>query len=141
MAVGSETQTTALTLHAYSGGTYKVTVFGFQGDLTRKKTITVYVNDFSMRTTRKRATVTPGQTARYTFTLKAMGSLKGAIKLIAAGRLANRVAFSRNPAPASGTVVAMVATSTKDAPGLITLRFTGISGAVKHSVIVTLSLQ
>ena len=141
VAVGSQTRTTALTLHAYSGGTYKVTVLGFQGDLTRKKTITVYVNDFSMRAAPKRATIRPGQTARYIFTLKAMGSLKGAIKLTAAGRLANRVAFSRNPAPASGTVVARVATSTMDAPGLISLRFTGISGAVKHSVVVTLSLQ
>src|SRR5262249_23942881 len=44
LAIGTETQTTALTLHAYSGGTYKVTVFGFQGDITRKRTITVFVN-------------------------------------------------------------------------------------------------
>jgi hypothetical protein len=70
-----------------------------------------------------------------------MGSLKGAIKLTAAGRLANRVAFSRNPAPASGTLTVTVATSTTDAPGLVTLRFTGVSGGVKHSVVVTLLLR
>ena len=139
LAIGSETHTTALTLHAYSGGTYKVTVFGFQGDLTRKKTITVHVNDFSMRATPKRAVVNRGQSARYTLRFKAMGSLTRAIKLTAEGRLANRVTFSRNPAPASGTVVVRVATSTTEASGLITLRFTGVSGALKHSVVVTLS--
>jgi len=141
VAIGTETQTTPLTLHAYSGGTYKVTVFGFQGDVTRKKTITVYVNDFSMRPTPKRATVVRGQTARYTLALKSMGSLRNAITLAAAGRLANRVAFSHNPGPASGTVTVAIPTSTKDAPGLITLRFTGMSGAVKHSVLVTLLVQ
>jgi len=104
LAIGSETQTTAITLHAYSGGTYKVTVFGFQGDLTGKKTITVYVNDFSMRTTAKRAAVNRGQSARYTLRFKAIGTLTRAIKATAEGRLANRVTFSGNPAPASGIV-------------------------------------
>jgi hypothetical protein len=70
-----------------------------------------------------------------------MGSLAGGIKLTAAGRLASRVVFSRNPGPASGRVAVTIATSTRDAPGLITLRFTGVSGAIKHSVVVTLSLQ
>ena len=83
---------------------------------TRLDQLQKYYAEYDANLRDKRATVRPGQTARYIFTLKAMGSLKGAIKLTAAGRVANRVAFSRNPAPASGTVVATVATSTKAGP-------------------------
>ena len=88
---------------------------------------------------RAESTITHGQTARFTLTLKAIGLLK-TVKLTADGRLANRVSFSRNPARirngrGHGRDL------DQDAPGLVTLRFTGVSGAVKHSVVVTLSLR
>jgi hypothetical protein len=141
LSVGSSPTTTALTLRAYTGGTYKVTVFGSQGDLEHKQSFTIAVNDFSMRVTPTRASVLRGKPAHFTVTFKSMGALKGPIKLTAAGRLAKAVRFTRNPAPASGPVAIIVATSTNDAPGLVPLRFTGVSGAVKHSVVVTLLLQ
>jgi hypothetical protein len=141
VSVGSTPVTTPLTLRAYSGGTYRVTVFGFEGDLSHQRTITVYVNDFSMRSTPKRVTVTRGQRARFAIVFKAMGSLTGPIKLAAAGRLAKSVAYSRVPAPASGSVTVTVGTAKQDAPGLVTLRFTAVRGALKHSVVVTLLLR
>ena len=52
-------------------------------------------------------------------TIESMGSLESRIELTAAGRMARRLMFSRNPAPASGP---------------ITSRFTGVTGALEHSL-------
>ena len=94
-----------MTKDAVRGGTYKVKVVGRRGAIVHGQTITVFVNDFTMRAAPKTATVVRGKAARYTVALQAFGSFKGPVKLSTEGLgRRDRVSYSRNPAAPSGSV-------------------------------------
>jgi hypothetical protein len=142
VAIAGGAYSTSMTLDAVRRGTYKVKVAGAHGQIVHGQTITVYVNDFSMRAVQKTATVGRGKSARYTVTLQAYGSFKGLVKLSIDGLgPRDRVSYSRNPAAASGAVVVTVRTSVNDSPGSLTLRLSGVNGTQKHGVVFTLSIK
>jgi hypothetical protein len=142
VAIGSGPFATPLTLLAAKGGTYKVTVRAARGTQVHSRTLTVSVNDFTMRVSPAKATVVRGKAVRYTVTLRALGAFKGSVRLSVKGLSArDKVSYPRNPAPAPGSVAVTVRTSVNDAKGARTVRFTGTSGSLKHNVSVVLTFS
>jgi hypothetical protein len=81
-----------------------------------------------------------GQRVRYTFELTPKGGFNRPVKLSVAGLPArDSVMYVHNPAGASSSQVITISTSADDATGPISLRFTGVSGALRHTVTVKLS--
>jgi hypothetical protein len=139
VSIGSGAFTTPLTFGAVKGGTYKVTVRAARGPLVHGWTITVPVNDFTMRVTPAKTSVARGKTVRYTVTLRALGAFAGSVRLSTSGlSRSDTVSYARNPARATGTVVVTVRPSRSNSKGKRAVRFTGTSGALKHGVTVTL---
>ncbi len=140
LAAGSETA--PLRLAAGKGGTYRVTVRAAHGSVVHGWTITVPVNDFTMRVARRKVSVAPGATVDVRVTLRALGALKGTVKLTTTGlRSGERLAYARNPAPATGSVVIAVHVPASEKRGTRTLRITGVHRALKHAVTITLSIE
>jgi hypothetical protein len=141
IVVGGSDQA-ALTLTGKVGGTYTVTITATQGALVHTKTLKVAVNDFSIRVAPAKTTVARGKPVRYTVTLKSLGAFASWVTLSVTGRHTHdTVTFGQNPGPASGTQTVTITTSTRDARGTITLRFTGVSGTLTHSVSAVLTIQ
>jgi len=133
--------TSTLALTAHTAGTYTVTITATQGALTHTTTVKVTVNDFSLDVSPAKASVVRGKPSRYTVTVTPGGSFTGAVTLSVSGlRAHDTVAYAHNPAPASGSQVVTITTSTKDARGTLSLRFTGANGTLSHSVVVSLVL-
>jgi hypothetical protein len=142
VAIGGGPFATPLTFRANKGGTYKVTVRAARGARVHTRTLTVSVNDFTMRVSPANATVVRGKAVRYSVTLRALGALKGSVRLSVNGLSSrDKVSYARNPAPASGSVVVTVRTSVNDAKGARTVRFAGTSGSLKHTVRVSLTFS
>ena len=148
-ALGTAPNTSTLTLTAHKGGTYTVTVTATDGAVTHTATLTVSVNDFSMRVSATKATVVRGEQVRYTVTFTRSGSFRGAVRLsvsgLAAGdtiayadRRASRFSSWAARATSSGSLTIIVTTSAKDPPGTRSLHFRAVSGTLRHSVVVTL---
>ena len=75
-------------------------------------------------------------------TLTPAGSFTGPVTLSVSGlRTHDTVAYAHNPAPASGSQTVTITTSTKDARGTLSLRFSGVSTTLTHSVALSLVLQ
>ncbi len=142
VTLGATPSASTLALTAHAGGTYTVTITATQGVLTHKTTVKVTVNDFTMTVSPAKASVVRGKQARYTVTLTPAGTFSGAVTLSVTGlRKNDTVAYAHNPAPASGSQAVTITTSTKDARGTLSLRFTGANGALSHSVAISLVLQ
>jgi hypothetical protein len=94
-----------------------------------------------MRVAPSRATVARGRTVRVTVTFRALGAFKGPVTLSTAGlRTGETVVYARNPTPATGSVVITVRTARTDARGSHMLRITGVRGALRHAVMIRLSI-
>jgi hypothetical protein len=142
VTLGASPVTSTLALTAHTGGTYTVTITATQGVLTHKTTVKVTVNDFSIDVTPTKASVVRGKQSRYTVTLTPAGSFTTPVTLSVSGlRTRDTVAYVHNPAAPSSSQTVTITTSTKDARGTLSLRFTGVGGALSHNVTVTLVLQ
>ncbi|MGO9874911.1 MAG: hypothetical protein ACLPVY_14045 [Acidimicrobiia bacterium] len=148
-ALGTTPDTSTLTVAAHKGGTYTVTVTATVGSVTHRATLTVSVNDFSMRVSATKQTVARGEQVRYTVTFTRSGSFRGAVRLsvsgLAAGDMvasgdhrAARVSSWAARTNASGSLTIFITTSTNDPPGTHSLHFRAVSGTLRHSVVVTL---
>jgi len=147
--LGTTPNTSTLTLTAHRGGTYTVTVTATGGAVTHTATLTVSVNDFSMRVSATKATVRRGEQVRYTVTFTRSGSFRGAVRLSISGLAAGDTITYANKRPSgfsswaaratsSGSLTITITTSAKDPSGTRSLHFLGISGNLRHSVVVTL---
>jgi hypothetical protein len=142
VAIGPNAASSKLTFAAHKGGKYRVTVTAKQGALVRKTTLTVMVNDFSMKVLRAKTAVVRGKRVRYTLKLAPQGAFNAAVKLSIAGLPTRDTVMyvHRRAGPRSSQTIT-ITTSTKDARGKRSVRFTGISGVLRHSVTVVLTVQ
>jgi len=141
VTLGATPSTATLALTAHTGGTYTVTITATQGVLTHKTTVKVTVNDFSIDVSPLKASVVRGKQSRYTVTITPAGSFNSPVTLSVSGlRTHDTVTYAHNPAPASGSQTVIITTSTKDARGTLSLRFSGVSTTLTHSVVVSLVL-
>ena len=119
-----------------------MTVTAVQGALVRTAKLTVTVNDFAMQVTPAKTSVVRGKQVRYTLKITPDGAFNGPVKLSVSGlRARDAVIYVHNPAGATSSQVVTITTSTKDAKGTLSVRFTGVSGVLSHSVTVVLSVQ
>jgi hypothetical protein len=142
IALAGGVRSSMLTLAAKTGGTYTVTITATQGALVHTTSLKVAVNDFSIQVTPAKTSVVRGRQIRCSVTLKSAGSFSSAVTLSVSGmRTHDTVAFAHNPASVSSTQTVTITTSTRDARGTLTLRFTGVGGSLTHSVSVVLTIQ
>jgi subtilase family serine protease len=140
--IGAGAGSSTLTFAAHTGGKYVVTITAQQGALVHATTLTVTVNDFVMQVSPAKATVVRGKKVRYTLKLTPAGAFNAAVKLSISGLPArDTVIYVHNPAAATSSQSITITTSVKDARGALSLRFTGVSGVLSHSVTVVLSVQ
>jgi hypothetical protein len=140
VAIGNGPFTTPLTFRASKGGTYSVTVRAARGARVHRRTITVSVKDFTMRVSRTQARVVRGAAVRFRLSLRAVGALEGSVRLSTGGLSpSDEVSYTRNPVPATKSVVVTVRTSVNDAKGTRTVRFSGTAGSLRHTVSVRLT--
>ena len=142
ISVGAGAASSTLTFAAHAGGKYVVTITAQQGSLVHSATLTVTVNDFVMQVSPAKATVVRGKKVRYTLKLTPEGAFNAAVKLSISGLpTRDTVIYVHNPAGATSSQSITITTSAKDARGALSLRFTGVSGVLSHSVTVVLSVQ
>jgi hypothetical protein len=142
LSINGAVRTATLTLKASRGGKYTVTVTATQGNVVRTAVLTVTVNDFSLTATRSRATVTPGRRVSYTLNVTPVGSFKGPVTLSVSGLTGrDTVIYGRNPVSAFGMQSITITTSLFDARKSFSVRIKGVSGALRHSVTVVLTVQ
>jgi hypothetical protein len=142
LAIGADSATSKLTFAAHKGGKYAVRITAKQGALVHKATLTVMVNDFSIKVSPAKATVVRGKRVRFTLEISPKGAFNAPVKLSISGlRARDGVAFVHNPAGATSTQTFTITTSTKDARGSVSVRFTAVSGVLSHRVTVVLSVR
>ena len=142
IAISGGAGTSTLTFTAQKGGKYVVTVTATQGTLVHTANLTVTVNDFSMQVSPAKATVVRGKKVRFTVKLASAGAFNAAVKLSISGLPArDTVIYVHNPTAATSSQTVTITTSSKDGRGSLSLRFTGVSGILNHSVTVVLSVQ
>jgi hypothetical protein len=152
VTLGTTPNPSTLKLIAHRGGIYTVTITATEGATSHTATLKVSVNDFSIRVAAAKGAVARGEPVRYTVTLTAVGSFRGAVRLSVSGfRAGDRVAYGHRrsarfsswtrSATGAGTLTITIDTSTKDPPGTLSLQFVGVSGTLRHHVTVTLVLK
>jgi hypothetical protein len=142
LTIGAGPAKSKLTFAAHKGGKYAVKITAKQGALVHKATLTVTVNDFSIKVSPAKATVVRGKRVRYILELTPQGAFTAPVKLSISGLSArDSIAFVHNPAGATSSQTITITTSPKDARGSVTVRFTGVSGVLRRSVTVVLSVQ
>ena len=126
-------------------GTYTLTIRGTSGPLTRTVNVTLIVTavgDFTITATPTSRTVQNGNDATYTITIAPVGGFTSAVSL-SVGPLPKFVNATFSPATItqSGNSVLTLTTKKQTKTGTSTITVTGTSGALSHSVNVTLVVQ
>lgn len=136
---------TVSTTSGTPGGSYTITIQGTDGTLTHTTsvTLTVIVPDFSISSSTSVQTIKAGAKANYNLTLTPLNTFTGNVNLTVAGLPANSTGtFSPNPVkltyPNTSSSIFTVSTTRKTAAGTYTLKITGTSGTLTHSINVTL---
>ena len=142
----SGTSTLAITTTtAVAAGTYPLTITGSDGTLTHTASVSLVVSapvvgDFAVGATPASQTVQAGNGTSYTTTITPSGGFTGTVNLSASG-LPPGASASFAPASVpggSGSSTLTVSTTAATAAGTYTLIITGTSGALSHSITVTL---
>src|SRR5215831_14846937 len=144
----SATSASTLTLTAGSAaatGTFTLTVTGTSGTLTRTTTLTLTVSapvvpDFSLSASPASLAVGRGNSVTSTITVTPANGFTGSVSLSASG-LGNGVTASFNPSSTATTSTLTLTASTTAATGAHTVTITGVSGALTHTVNVTLTVR
>jgi hypothetical protein len=126
-----------------SAATYPLVITATSGNLTHTSNVSLVVNvpDFSIAATPSSQSVTAGATTTYTATVSAIAGFNGSVNLSATG-LPNGASgsFSPGAVAGSGTSTLTITTSSTTPAGASTLIISGASGALSHSVNVTLNV-
>jgi hypothetical protein len=136
--------TSTLTLSASSSATIgksTVTITGKSGTLTRTTTLTLTVtaapaSDFSLSASPGSLTIAQGAGKTSTITVNKKNGFNGTVSLLVSGLPGGAMA-TFNPTPTTGSSILTIFANAA-APGTSTLGVIGTSGAITHSVPVTL---
>jgi uncharacterized membrane protein len=119
-------------------GSYTLTLTGTSASLSHSTTVTLVVNaDFSLSASPTSRTISRGQSATYTITIKALNGFTGPVSFSVSGfPSGSTVGF--NPNPAATSSVLTVTTVGGTPAGRYTLTISGTGGSTTHTVRVTL---
>jgi hypothetical protein len=138
---------TVATSSSTPGGSYVITVTGTDGTLTHTTSVSlvVIIPDFSISSGTNVQTISAGASATYPLTLTPLNTFNGSVSLTVTGLPTNSTGtFNPNPvtvtSPNTSSSAFTVSTRKRTPPGTYTLTITGTSGAVSHSINVTLGV-
>jgi uncharacterized membrane protein len=123
-------------------GSYTLTITGVSGSLTHTTTVSlaVAIPDFVMAASPASATLQVGGSTNYTITIAPIAGFAGSVTFAVSGLPTGaNGTFTPNPATSSSTL--SVTTPTSTPAGTYTLTITGSSGALSHTVGVSLTLN
>jgi uncharacterized membrane protein len=144
IAGAGSSQLTVSTLPAAPGGTYPVTISGTAGGVTHTVAVTLVVSarDFALSVSPSSATISRGQSAKYTVGVSVVGGSAGNVSLTVAGLPTGMTAvFSPNLVGSPGSSALTVKTTSSTRRGTYTLRITGTSGSLVHTITTTLTVR
>jgi subtilisin family serine protease len=125
-------------------GSYRLTITGVGGGLTRTASATLVVNapavgDFSLTASPATQTVKQGLTGIYTIAIARTGGFSGAVTLSTSSSPNGVPAGSFVPQPATGSSSQLTLSPARaTAPGTYTITITGTSGSLTRTTTVTL---
>jgi uncharacterized membrane protein len=140
---GSSTLTVSTTATTATGS-YPISIKGTSGALSHSVGVTLVVNssttpDFTVTSTPTSRSVTQGNSAAYTVSVTASGGFSGAVGFSLTGQPAgSTVNFNPNTVTGSGSSTLTVSTTATTATGSYPMTITATSGALSHTVGVTL---
>jgi len=124
------------------GGAYTLTITGVSGSLTHTTTVSLAVAtpDFLMAASPASRTVSVGGSTNYTVTITPAAGFAGQVTFTVGG-LPTGANGNFNPNPTTSSSTLSVTSSTSTPAGTYTLTITGSSGALSHSLQVSLTLN
>jgi hypothetical protein len=131
------------TISSTAPGSYPLTITATSGTLTHTAGLTlVVIADFGISVTPASASVAPGSSASYTVTVRPGSGFSGTVSLRVSG-LPGRTSASFNPTSVntSGSSTLTISTRRRTPIGTFTLTVSGISGSLKRSQQVQLTVQ
>jgi uncharacterized membrane protein len=130
---------TLTTLTTTPAGGYPVTITGTSGTLTHSTSVTLVVADYSISATPSSRSVVQGSSTTYTVNVTALNGFTGTVSFSASSQPNGPSAtFSPPSVNGSGSSTMTVNTLASTLPGSYVLTVTGTSGALQHTVSVTL---
>ncbi len=143
---GTSSAVTFTALSTATTGVFPVTVTGASGALSHTTTINLTVvapptPDFSLSANPASLTINRGASGVVTITITRTGGFTGAVSLSASG-LPSGVTASFNPASTTGNSSSLTLTASSAATtGPATVTVTGVSGALTHSIPISLTVN
>ncbi len=133
---------------AAPAGTYTLTVTGEGGGKTHSAEVTLKINekpaepDFRINASPASRSVTQGDAAFYTVTVRAFNGFAGAVNLKVSGLPTGASgSFDKNPLSITGESKLDITTTVNTPVGSYTLTVTGVSEGKRHSEYVTLEIK
>jgi len=122
-------------------GTYTLTITGVSGSQTHTTTVSLVVAtpDFALAVSPSSRSVGPGASTNYSVMISPIAGFAGQVTLAVSG-LPSGANGTFNPNPATTSSTLSVTTSTSTPTGTYTLTITGTSGALLHSLTVSLTV-
>jgi subtilisin family serine protease len=126
-------------------GTYPLTVRGASGTITHSASVALVVTpapDFSLSIAPTSRTVSRGQSTTYTVSISALNGFNGAVSLSITGLPSGgSSSWSANPVTAPGSSTLTVRTARSTTRRTYSLKITGKSGPLAHSVTASLTVK
>jgi hypothetical protein len=144
IAGAGSSQLTVTTLPTAPGGTYPLTITGTAGGVTHTVAVTLVVSarDFALSVSPSSVAVSRSQSAKYTVSVSVVGGSVGNVSLAVAGLpTGTTAAFAPNPVASPGSSTLTVKTTPSTRRGTYTLRITGTSGSLVHTITTTLTVR
>ena len=146
-ATNPATTTSALTLTASTTaaiGTVTVTISGKSGSLTHTTSVTLTVNpavkpDFALSASPTTLTIARGSSGKSTITVSPLNGFSGPVTLSDSG-LPKGLSASFSPDPATTTTTLALKPSKAAATGTFTVTIKGVSGALSHTITISVTI-
>ena len=141
LAGGSGASTmTVTTAGALAPGTYPLTITATSGTLSHSTQVNLVVaRDFSVAVSPASLSLARGRSGSYTVSTSPIGGFTGNVSLSVTGIPSGATfSWSRNPVATPGSSTLTVRTSGSTSRGTFTIKVTGKSGSLTHTVTATL---
>jgi subtilisin family serine protease len=133
------------TASSLSPGTYSLKITGTSGTLVHSTNVSLVIPqppDFALSVSPTSATVTAGTSVTFRVSVASKGGFSAGVSLAVAGLPSGATAsFSVNPVPAGTSSVLTVRTSASGGRGTFSLKITGTSGTLVHTVTAAVTVR